>query len=120
MSKYRIAIIGLGGMGGSHAAAVKSEENCELVAGADIDLGRAASWGERFGVKAIYDDYEKMLDEQRPDIVIIPTQAPMHHAPRLPRQNVVSTFSVKSRPPLTLLKLTRWLKPATSTMSSLP
>ncbi len=83
MSKYRIAIIGLGGMGGSHAAAVKSEENCELVAGVDIDPGRAASWAERFGVNAIFDDYEKMLDEQRPDIVIIPTQAPMHHAPTI-------------------------------------
>ncbi len=83
MSKYRIAIIGLGGMGGSHADAVKSEENCELVAGADIDLGRAASWAERFGVNVIFDDYEKMLDEQRPDIVIIPTQAPMHHAPTI-------------------------------------
>lgn len=83
MNKYRIAIIGLGGMGGSHAEAVELEENCELIAGADIDPGRAASWGERFGVKAIYDDYERMLDEQRPDIVIIPTQAPMHHAPTI-------------------------------------
>ena len=81
MNKYRIAIIGLGGMGRSHAEAVELEANCELVSGADIDPGRAASWGERFGVKAIYDDYERMLDEQRPDIVIIPTQAPMHHAP---------------------------------------
>ena len=83
MNKYRIAIIGLGGMGRSHAEAVELEANCELVSGADIDPGRAASWGERFGVKAIYDDYEKMLDEQRPDIVIIPTQAPMHHAPTI-------------------------------------
>ena len=83
MNKYRIAIIGLGGMGGSHATAVESEENCELVAGADIDPERAASWAERFGVNAIFDDYEKMLDQQRPDIVIIPTQAPMHYAPTI-------------------------------------
>lgn len=83
MKNYRIAIIGLGGMGRAHAEAVVLEENCELVAGAEIDPGRAAAWGERFGVKAIYDDYEKMLDEQHPDIVIVPTQAPMHYAPTI-------------------------------------
>lgn len=81
MKKYRVSIIGLGGMGGHHAQAAMLEENCELVAGAEIHLERAKAWGERFGVKAIYDDYEKMLDEQKPDIVIIPTQAPVHHAP---------------------------------------
>ncbi len=83
MKKYRIAIIGLGGMGGHHAQAAKLEESCELVAGAEIDPERARSWGERFGVQAIYDDYEKMLDEEKPDIVIVPTQAPMHHPPTI-------------------------------------
>lgn len=83
MKKYRIAIIGLGGMGGAHAQAVKLETNCELVAGAEINPARAKAWRERFGVNAIYDDYEKMLDEQKPDIVIVPTQAPMHHPPTI-------------------------------------
>ena len=83
MKKYRIAIIGLGGMGGQHAQAVKLETNCELIAGAEINSDRAKAWGKRFSVKAIYDDYEKMLDEQEPDIVIIPTQAPMHHPPTI-------------------------------------
>ncbi len=83
MKNYRIAIIGLGGMGKAHAEAVELEENCELVAGAEIDLGRAAAWGKRFNVTALYDDYEKMLDEQHSDIVIVPTQAPMHYAPTI-------------------------------------
>ena len=83
MNNYRIAIIGLGGMGGAHAEAVKLETNCELVAGAEINIERAKTWSERFNVKAIYDDYEKMLDEQQPDIVIIPTQAPMHYLPTI-------------------------------------
>ncbi len=83
MDNYRIAIIGLGGMGIEHAKAVELEANCELVAGAEINPERAAAWGERFGVKAIYEDYVKMLDEQQPDIVIIPTQAPMHHPPAI-------------------------------------
>ena len=83
MKKYRIAIIGLGGMGGHHAEAAKLESNCELIAGAEINPERAKAWGKRFGINAIYDDYEKMLDEQKPDIVIIPTQAPMHHPPTI-------------------------------------
>ena len=83
MNDYRIAIIGLGGMGGAHAEAVQLETNCELVAGAEINPERAKAWSERFSVKAIYDNYEKMLDEEQPDIVIVPTQAPMHHAPTI-------------------------------------
>ncbi len=83
MNNYRIAIIGLGGMGGSHAQAVGVETNCKLIAGAEINPERAKAWSERFGVKAIYDDYEKMLDEEQPDIVIVPTQAPMHYPPTI-------------------------------------
>jgi predicted dehydrogenase len=41
MNKYRIAIIGLGGMGRSHAEAVELEANCELVSGARSILGGA-------------------------------------------------------------------------------
>ena len=48
MNNYRIAIIGLGGMGGAHAEAVALEENCELVAGAEINPERAEAWGKRF------------------------------------------------------------------------
>lgn len=83
MKTYRVAIIGLGGMGGEHAAAAKLEENCKLVAGAEINPTRAKAWSQRYGVNAIYDDYEKMLDEQNLDLVIIPTQAPMHHPPTI-------------------------------------
>ena len=83
MKNYRIAIIGLGGMGGHHAQAVQQEANCQLVAGAEIVPERAKAWGERFRVKAIYNDYEKMLDEQQPDIVIVPTHAPMHYPPTI-------------------------------------
>ncbi len=83
MKIYRIAIIGLGGMGMEHARAVELDADCELVAGAEINPERAAAWGNRFGVEAIYDDYEKMLDEQQPDIVIVPTQAPMHYRPTI-------------------------------------
>ncbi len=83
MKTYRIAIIGLGGMGNNHALAVQAEDGCELVGGAETDSGRASAWKERFGVNAIFDDYERMLDELEPDILINSTQSPHHHAPTL-------------------------------------
>lgn len=82
MNNYRIAIVGLGGMGNHHAQAVQAEANCALVGGAEIDPQRGRLWQERFGAP-VYADCEKMLDELAPDALIIATQAPMHHAPTL-------------------------------------
>ena len=79
MTQYRIAIIGLGAMGHHHAEAVNAHESCELVGGAEIDADNARSWSDRFGV-SVHDDFERMLDDAGPDIVIVSTQAPQHHA----------------------------------------
>ena len=83
MKIYRIAIIGLGGMGNNHALAVQAEDNCQLVGGAEIDIERARSWKERFGVNAVFDSYEQMLDQLEPDILINATQSSLHCAPTL-------------------------------------
>lgn len=83
MKTYRVAIIGLGGMGGHHAEAVQAEDNLQLAGGAEVDPERARVWSERFGVTALDDDYEKLLDETAPDIALISTQAPQHHGPTL-------------------------------------
>ena len=83
MKIYRVAIIGLGGMGNNHALAVQADNSCQLVGGAEIDPKRAHAWKERFGVEAVFDDYEKMLDQLEPDIIINSTQSPLHHAPTL-------------------------------------
>ena len=83
MTIYRVAIIGLGGMGNNHALAVQAEDDCQLVGGAEVDVGRACSWKERFKVDAVFDSYEKMFDQLEPDIVINATQSPLHYAPTL-------------------------------------
>ena len=46
MKTYRIAIIGLGGMGHNHALAVQAEHGCRLVGGAEIHPERALAWKE--------------------------------------------------------------------------
>ena len=78
----RVAVIGLGGMGGHHAEAVREEPGCELVGGAEIDAERARAWGESHGAP-VFDDYERLLDETSPDVAVIATQAPRHEAPVL-------------------------------------
>jgi predicted dehydrogenase len=83
MKTYRVAIIGLGGMGTHHAEAVQALPGCELVGGAEIDPDRTRKWQDQFGVRAVFQNYEDMLIEVNPDIAIVATQAPLHHAPTL-------------------------------------
>ncbi len=83
MQPRRVAIVGLGAMGHHHARAVQAEAGCELVGGAEIVPDKARTWQEHFGVKAVYPDYERMLDELAPDLLIVATQAPLHCAPTL-------------------------------------
>ncbi|NKB66646.1 MAG: hypothetical protein GKR89_06260 [Candidatus Latescibacteria bacterium] len=79
---YRVAIIGLGGMGHAHAQAVVSHAQCTLVGGAEIAPDNARRWQEAFAVQ-VFDDYERLLDQTQPDIAIISTQAPQHRVPLL-------------------------------------
>ena len=83
MKMYRVAIIGLGDMGGHHAQAVQAEENCQLIAGCDTQSQKRKTWGNQFGIMATYQYYIEMIEQEQPDIVIISTQAPDHHDPTL-------------------------------------
>ncbi len=50
----------------------------ELVGICDLVPERLQELGDRFGVGARYADYEQMLREQGPDIVLIPTATRLH------------------------------------------
>ena len=54
MKIYRVAVIGLGGMGHNHALAVQADDRCQLVGGAEIDPERAHVWKERFDVEVVF------------------------------------------------------------------
>ena len=75
---YRVVVVGLGSMGQHHAESIQAVSRGDLVGGAEIDAGRAEVWRERFGAP-VFDNYEKMMDDLRPDIAVISTQAPLHH-----------------------------------------
>lgn len=94
MKTYRVAIVGLGRMGStiddevkdslpdwvpySIASACQAIDKVELVAGADISSEKRKAFRERWGVKALYEDYLKMIDMERPDLVAICTRGELH------------------------------------------
>lgn len=87
MNQYSVALIGTGRVGyqfnfsdlpDNHAEAVQAHPNCTLVAGVNRGAEKLADFGRRFGVKALYHDYQKMLGEVQPDICIITTHPQLH------------------------------------------
>lgn len=88
---YRVAIVGLGRMGStiddempagtppySIAAACAASDRLEVVAGADTDPAKRQAFEERWGVRALYEDYVEMIRQEAPDMVAICTIGPQH------------------------------------------
>ena len=85
--RIRAAIVGCGRIAGwleddsrrrhpsTHAGAYRAVEATRLVACASRTLEKAEAFATRFDIPAAYADYERMLDEQRPDLVSICTPA---------------------------------------------
>lgn len=77
---YRAAVAGCGGMGRNHVHALANLPGIELVALVDVfqpNLDRAGNEVELDPARR-YQDFARMCDEQRPDFVVIATQAPQH------------------------------------------
>ena len=73
----RLAVIGLGTIGSSHAGLVGSSTAMRLAAVCDADAARSRKAGEERGVPA-YADAAVMMDRERPDGVIVATPHPGH------------------------------------------
>lgn len=91
MAAYTIAFVGTGtepdeqdrhgfAMAYRHASAFDVLAECELVACADIVVENAEAFAEFFGIDAdsVYEDYNAMVDEQKPDIVSVCTPPHAH------------------------------------------
>jgi predicted dehydrogenase len=75
----RLALVGLGKMGLSHLSIVNSHPQVELVAVCDSAAYILDVLGTHAGL-AGYTDYRRLLDEQRPDAVLIATPPRSHVA----------------------------------------
>lgn len=69
---YKAAIIGCGGMGGSHANAFSSNPRAEVVATMDVREASANALAEKHSARA-YTDYNEMFEKEDLDIVSITT-----------------------------------------------
>src|SRR5437867_1857084 len=83
MRNYRIAVIGRTGKGNyGHGLDVvwKEFSNCRVVAVADENEAGGKAAAARLGASAVYNDYQKMLRAEKPDIVsVAPRWLDPHH-----------------------------------------
>lgn len=78
MKKVKMAIIGAGIWGESHASIYQEHPNVETVAVCDLDSARAHALAQKFKIPSVYTDYNKMLAECSFDSVAIVTPDFLH------------------------------------------
>lgn len=75
----RIGLLGLGIAAEEiHLPACALLPEAEVVGACDPDEGRRAHVGERFGIRTLYADARTLVEQERPDIVIIATPPDSH------------------------------------------
>ena len=79
-AQLKTGVIGLGILGAQHVDFISRQSDAKVVAVADIRADKAEEIGARVGAQS-YADYERMLREQKLDIVVVATPDPLHKAP---------------------------------------
>lgn len=79
--KITVAVVGCGGMGRHHLEVVKNLEGFEIAGVCDVFPEALARAKDQYGVAALYQDFEKLYDEVRPELVTVATQTRGHCAP---------------------------------------
>lgn len=77
MNKLKVAVIGTGAMGKSHARVYSSISNAELIAVCDSDKETVKSIGENYKT-SYYTDYKEMLKKERLDAVSVCIPTKLH------------------------------------------
>lgn len=73
----KAAVIGVGSIGQNHARVYREMDGAQLVGVADANASNAAKIGNRLNVP-YYSDVEKLLEEQKPDLVSISVPTSLH------------------------------------------
>ncbi len=78
--RYRVAIAGCGGMGRAHVRELTGAPDMVVIALCDVIQASLDRLGDEAGLDAshCYLNYNEMLDREKPDILVITTQAPQH------------------------------------------
>ena len=75
--RYTVGIVGLG-FGRAHIPAFQSQ-GCDVVAVCQRDAAKAREVAHRYGVPRMFERWEQMLEQARPDIVVIAAPPAVHH-----------------------------------------
>src|SRR5579872_3344079 len=82
MGKIRFGIVGTGGIARHHAVALKAlSDEAEMVACADVQVGRAQEFAATNGIPHAYDSARAMLDAGGLDVICVCTPHPQHAEP---------------------------------------
>ena len=91
MNRYRVGIVGTGHIADSidddpkrkgiwsHASAYREFNRTKLTAACDIDRKALVMFGRKWGVKNLFTDYRKMLENEKIDILSICTPTKTHY-----------------------------------------
>lgn len=74
----RFAIIGAGIISKNHGEGIAKSGNAELVAVCDIIEDKAKTLAEKYGVKKVYTDYHRLLEDPDVDAVCVCTPSGIH------------------------------------------
>ena len=79
MQKVRLLVLGTGSMAGSHVNAFKADARVDVVAGADVDLGRARVFAEKHGIENAFGSLDEATAWGQFDAVANVTPDSAHH-----------------------------------------
>ncbi|UCG53799.1 MAG: Gfo/Idh/MocA family oxidoreductase [Candidatus Latescibacterota bacterium] len=74
----KVAIVGCGKIADGHIEEIKKLKNARVVAVSDVEQLMAEQLAARYQVPAHYDDFERMLENERPDVIHITTPPRSH------------------------------------------
>lgn len=78
--RFRVAILGAGGIAEAHAEILQSIPGVELIAIGDAQYSKAETFREKFQLAGAYPSLSAMLDEAKPDVVHLPVSPAAHAA----------------------------------------
>lgn len=90
---WRIGVIGLGGISRAHLPAYRTA-GWNVVAASDLDESRRRSAGEDFGISTLHDDYRRVVEDPRVEVISLLTQPAV-------REEIVSACAAAGKPLLT-------------------
>ncbi|MBF8188806.1 Gfo/Idh/MocA family oxidoreductase [Nonomuraea sp. K274] len=100
---YRAAIVGTGGIAGSHARAIAAAgDRAALVAVADVDRGRAKEFADTWNVPRAHGSLTELLREERVDVVHLCTPPRLHTPQAVECLEAGATALVEKPPTLSL------------------